>query len=864
METPIDTQQPTSVPTPPFSSLRVSEVNLPFIKVKTGQSERKEVVTEQELKHFKPIDEDKLALLQTENAHTLDANLGTTAFVLKTMIPIPPNTKLYNDSEVTSKYSVEIGKSDVDSLALFTNKVQQEIKFKTEELEDQDREQWVARAMKRNTDLLCLMERLRPLSKHQSFSHYIAKKYKRFSPSESASNRRLAAINSTRMSVSNHHHAEEEANNTAAKGATSTLDLTEIVSTTENQRVLSRESLIQLIHQHLAHKKYYKTIQVLGKETGVKYNGYLAPSDDTPATVEESDISKEKAVVNGDQASPSDDDKKEQHEEDVVVEEEDEQVLKIQREEKQQLNNLDEEDEPESTVEKNWSIIRTLFQIAIKDPARPLTDVLTSGSGVLRDLDVDAEVQTASIYNHMEEEYVHELKKGLWDELSDPNENNVEYMDDKDKEKMQKKLTDDEELEGKQFKAATLNKLVEKLTDYGAQDGKFLNTFLVTYRSFTVPEVLLIKLLERYQVPKRPAYPNISDEQWEKIKVQIQIRTGNVLNKWIDEFFSLDWNQQMIRLLTIFIEDFLLKNKGTARMGKTMRTKLNRKLQQAQGKQDIYAVQFSEAPKIPEVPKNIFLKLEMFDVSDLELARQLTRQEHDIYRRIEPSELLNQAWSKEKLRHRSPHVLQSTQRFNNISNWVACQIVAPESLKVRIARWTKFINIAKHIYKLNNFNTLLAIISGMQNAGVHRLKFTKDGLDRRTVEDYDFLMAKMSSDRSYRAYREHILSCSPPCTPYLGIYLTDLTFVEDGNPDFLKSKRTGRDLINWTKRRFVHNVISEIQTYQYKPYNIQIVHQIDRLLAKTLDNHVYMDDDPLYKLSLKREPRNAKKEELVA
>jgi len=626
--------------------------------------------------------------------------------------------------------------------------------------------------------------------------------------------------------------------------------------------VLSREVLIQLIHQHLASKNLSRTIQVLENESGVKYNGYLSPSgpsgdqesnDGSGTDSNENDSAHQDVADNNGGASDGNDtpvDQKSSNGGDGIA------AAAADDQAEGGANG-----EEGGRRDKNWSIIRTLMQIGIKDPQKPLQDVL--GTGALTDLNMDSEVQTASIYNHLEHEYAHELKKGLWEELSNPDEDNVEFSDDKDREKMQKRLND-EEMEGKQLKAATLNKLVEKLTDHGQQDGKFLNTFLVTYRSFTSPEILLAKLLERYKVPKKPAYRNISAEQWDKNKVQIQIRTGNFINKWIDEFFFLDWNQQMIRMLTIFVDDFLMKDKQTARTGNTIRTKLNRKLQQ-QGKGDVYGNQVVDSSKCPcpEIPKNIFLKLDLFDVSEVEIARQLTRIEHEIYKRIQPSELLNQAWSKEKLRHRSPNVLLSTARFNNLSNWVACQIVEPESLKVRKTRWTKIINIAKQLYRLNNFNTLLALLSGMQNAGVHRLNWTKAELDRRTVEEYETLMAKMSSDRAYRAYRDHILSCTPPCTPYLGIYLTDLTFVEDGNPDFINSKRTGKQLINWTKRRFVHNVIAEIQMYQYKPYSIQPVYQIERLLSRTVDGHSYVDDDPLYKLSLKREPRSAKKEDLI-
>ena len=87
------------------------------------------------------------------------------------------------------------------------------------------------------------------------------------------------------------------------------------------------------------------------------------------------------------------------------------------------------------------------------------------------------------------------------------------------------------------------------------------------------------------------------------------------------------------------------------------------------------------------------------------------------------------------------------------------------------------------------------------------------------------------------------------------MYLTDLTFIEDGNSDYIATANGGSSqLINFVKRKQVSNVIGEIQQYQHAPYCLEPVDFIiDWLLqVETLS------EDECYKLSLVREPKGSK------
>lgn len=144
----------------------------------------------------------------------------------------------------------------------------------------------------------------------------------------------------------------------------------------------------------------------------------------------------------------------------------------------------------------------------------------------------------------------------------------------------------------------------------------------------------------------------------------------------------------------------------------------------------------------------------------------------------------------------------------------------------------------------------MAILSAFDNSAIGRLKKTWELVSSRTSQSLAHIRKLMGSNRNFTEYREMIHSVNPPCIPFLGIYLQDLTFIEDGNPDFLK---TSSNLINFAKQQKSAEVIREIKQFQSPPYIYQFVPEIQDFIKNQLETS--RDIDFLYERSLELEPR---------
>eukprot|EP00297_Palpitomonas_bilix_P023714 CAMPEP_0113894482 /NCGR_PEP_ID=MMETSP0780_2-20120614/16752_1 /TAXON_ID=652834 /ORGANISM="Palpitomonas bilix" /LENGTH=629 /DNA_ID=CAMNT_0000885047 /DNA_START=31 /DNA_END=1920 /DNA_ORIENTATION=- /assembly_acc=CAM_ASM_000599 len=461
---------------------------------------------------------------------------------------------------------------------------------------------------------------------------------------------------------------------------------------------------------------------------------------------------------------------------------------------------------------------------------------------------------------HTKEEVFKELSVGWEDEAVDESNKGKERDDLPIWEESESNIVMDDE--GKRIKSGSFNKLVERLTFIASWDGsaymRYLKTFLLTYRSFSTPAELFHKLKERFDQPSFGKAGQDEEEEREK-KNQLQVRVCSVLSKWVDNNPE-DFSEEMMNTVLQFVKAKLETNQAHDTSAKKLRAAIERMKKVAKEK---VAKTYASPPPMPILPRDPSLlfssHLSIFDINEEEIARQLTLIDFKIFSSIKPVELLNQAWNKPKLKHRAPNVLAMISRFNGVSNWVARAVVEKEKLKDRVQVLTKLVTIAEHLRGLNNFNAAMAVVAGLSNAAVHRLRHTFDDLPRKSADALKALKELLKSDGAYKGYRDALHTSNPPIVPYLGVYLTDLTFIEDGNPDNVG------DLINFTKREYVFNVILEVQQYQQLGYNLLDIVQVRDLLLTfpsfELDTQKQFEDE-MYAMSLKREPRGAEKSTL--
>uniref|UniRef100_A0A452QJU8 Ras protein specific guanine nucleotide releasing factor 1 n=1 Tax=Ursus americanus TaxID=9643 RepID=A0A452QJU8_URSAM len=233
--------------------------------------------------------------------------------------------------------------------------------------------------------------------------------------------------------------------------------------------------------------------------------------------------------------------------------------------------------------------------------------------------------------------------------------------------------------------------------------------------------------------------------------------------------------------------------------------------------------------------------------SALEIAEQLTLLDHLVFKKIPYEEFFGQGWMKLEKNERTPYIMKTTKHFNDISNLIASEIIRNEDINARVSAIEKWVAVADICRCLHNYNAVLEITSSMNRSAIFRLKKTWLKVSKQTKALIDKLQKLVSSEGRFKNLREALKNCDPPCVPYLGMYLTDLAFIEEGTPNY-----TEDGLVNFSKMRMISHIIREIRQFQQTAYKIE--HQV-KVTQYLLDRSFVMDEESLYESSLRMEPK---------
>ncbi|XP_055516020.1 rap guanine nucleotide exchange factor 1-like isoform X11 [Leucoraja erinacea] len=378
--------------------------------------------------------------------------------------------------------------------------------------------------------------------------------------------------------------------------------------------------------------------------------------------------------------------------------------------------------------------------------------------------------------------------------------------------------------DGPEVRGGSVDILIVHATETDRKDlVLYCEAFLTTYRTFIPPEDIIKKLHHRYE-----KFCHCPDT----FKKRVSKNTFFVLVRVVDELCLVELSDDILKLLMELV--FRLVCSGELSLARVLRKNILDKVDQKR------TVKYAGLMK-PLAARGVAARPgTLHDFHSHEIAEQLTLLDAELFYKIEIPEVL--LWAKEQNEEKSPNLTQFTEHFNNMSYWVRSIIIQQEKAQDRERLLLKFIKIMKHLRKLNNFNSYLAILSALDSAPIRRLEWQK-----QTSEGLAEYCTLIDSSSSFRAYRAALAEVEPPCIPYLGLILQDLTFVHLGNPDLIDGK------INFSKRWQQFNILDSMRRFQQIHYELK---RIDDIVTFFNDFGDHLAEEALWELSLKIKPRN--------
>ncbi|KAF7232138.1 hypothetical protein EG68_09700 [Paragonimus skrjabini miyazakii] len=230
-------------------------------------------------------------------------------------------------------------------------------------------------------------------------------------------------------------------------------------------------------------------------------------------------------------------------------------------------------------------------------------------------------------------------------------------------------------------------------------------------------------------------------------------------------------------------------------------------------------------------------------------AFAITLIELSLFKAIKRDEFSSLKWNGKEKHLYAPNIVASTRWFNQINFWVQKEILKYSQLHKRTELLSFFIKIAKKLVDHNNLYSAMSIISALQVECIYRLRHTWNGLNNKDRATYRRLEELFSQEDNCRRQREFINSISIPGIPYLGLYLSDLTYTNVAHP-----RVGGKPTAIWFSK--INAIIDTIAFFQKSEYPFTLDGTINAYLCsqRYIEELQKFLEEENYQASLHSEP----------
>ncbi|CAG8439031.1 8346_t:CDS:10 [Ambispora gerdemannii] len=330
-----------------------------------------------------------------------------------------------------------------------------------------------------------------------------------------------------------------------------------------------------------------------------------------------------------------------------------------------------------------------------------------------------------------------------------------------------------------QIMHGTIDSLISWMVDGNGQNLEFIDCFILCHGFFMESRDFLENMILRFHLQSQDNNKNNNN-----LSSYVQMNVLTILHRWVAIQSENFQDQILYECLASFLDDDV-KNAGFP--AEADQIKLTLKEQLGDNSHD----KLQNAARILPMNDNhnnaqLFMPpSDLLDTSPLldydakNIAKYLTFMDYSAFKSITLYDYIT-GWRKKRqmmehgtIDNEHDEISQNHQeaasridefirRSNMISHWVAFEICKLKEVKMRKHMLQKFIEVAKYCRQMNNFQTSMTIILGLNSRSIRRLEETWANLANKHIITSQQIEKLLDTSKNMDYYRQALAKCRPP------------------------------------------------------------------------------------------------------